>query len=48
MKSKFGSVPPDLQDAYCEIAADDARERDAMEWSEGLVGDALESEDTPR
>jgi predicted CopG family antitoxin len=32
-------VPLDMEDAYREMAADDARERDAMEWSEGVIGD---------
>jgi predicted CopG family antitoxin len=34
-------VPDDMEAAYCEMAADEARERDAMEWVEGLVGDSL-------
>jgi predicted CopG family antitoxin len=34
-------VPMDMEAAYREMAADDARERDAMEWSEGLIGDSL-------
>lgn len=34
-------VPPDIEAAYREMAADDARERDAKEWSEGLIGDVL-------
>jgi len=34
-------VPTDIEAAYRDMAADDARERDAVEWSEGLVGDSL-------
>jgi hypothetical protein len=34
-------VPLDTEAAYREMAADDARERDALEWSEGLIGDSL-------
>jgi len=26
---------------YCEMAADYAREKEALEWCEGVVGDAL-------
>jgi predicted CopG family antitoxin len=33
-------VPSDVEAAYREMAADDAREREAMEWSEGLIGDS--------
>jgi hypothetical protein len=29
----------DLDEAYREMAADEEREREAMEWSEGLIGD---------
>jgi hypothetical protein len=39
---------PDLRDAYREMAADKSREREAMEWAEGLIGDALESADASR
>jgi predicted CopG family antitoxin len=34
-------VPSDVEAAYREMAADDARERDAVEWSEGVIGDSL-------
>ena len=34
-------VPADIEAAYREMAADHAREGDAMEWSEGLIGDSL-------
>jgi hypothetical protein len=30
-----------LEEAYRDMAADQAREREAEEWSEGLIGDAL-------
>ena len=36
-------VPLDIEAAYREMAADDARERDAMEWSEGLIADSIPS-----
>ena len=31
----------DIEAAYREMAADDARERDATEWSEGVISDSL-------
>jgi hypothetical protein len=31
----------DLSDAYREMALDSERERDALEWSEGLIGDIV-------
>jgi predicted CopG family antitoxin len=33
-------VPEDIEAAYREMAADDARERDATEWSEGVISDS--------
>jgi hypothetical protein len=38
-------IPAALDDAYARMAADEAREREALEWSEGLLGDAS---DDPR
>ena len=32
-------VDADLEAAYREMASDEARESDAAEWSEGLIGD---------
>ncbi|MEE8407011.1 MAG: addiction module antitoxin [Acidimicrobiia bacterium] len=32
-------VDADLEAAYREMALDEARESDAAEWSEGLIGD---------
>jgi hypothetical protein len=32
-------LPRNLQRAYEELAADEAREAAAREWSEGLIGD---------
>jgi hypothetical protein len=29
----------DLDDAYREMAADSVREREALEWANGVVGD---------
>jgi hypothetical protein len=35
--------------AYREMALDTGRERDALEWSEGLIGDAAgDRPDAPR
>ena len=34
-------LPQDTEAAYCEMAADYAREKEALEWCEGVVGDAL-------
>ena len=33
----------DLAAAYREMAADEEREREALEWSEGLLGDVADS-----
>jgi predicted CopG family antitoxin len=41
-------VPADLNAAYQEMAADEAREREALEWSEALVGDIAGPEDATR
>ena len=38
-------VDADLEAAYREMAYDEARESDATEWSEGLIGDVA---DEPR
>jgi len=35
----------DLDEGYREMAADEEREREAMEWTEGLTGDVA---DEPR
>jgi len=29
-----------MEASYREMAADEAREQEALEWSEGLIGDA--------
>ena len=34
-------LPKELDDAYAAMARDEAREADALEWSEGLVGDGM-------
>jgi hypothetical protein len=34
-------MPSDIEAGYREIADDSDRERAALEWSEGLVGDSL-------
>ena len=39
-------APPDMADAYREMADDGTREWDAMEWSEALIGEALTSPQT--
>ncbi|MBM3739519.1 MAG: NAD(P)H-dependent oxidoreductase [Acidobacteria bacterium] len=33
-------VPEEIEAAYREMAADRAREQEALEWSEGLIGDS--------
>ena len=38
-------TPKGLEQGYADMAADEAREADAAEWSEGLIGDAA---DEPR
>jgi hypothetical protein len=38
-------VDKDLEVAYLEMAQDEAREEDAREWSEGLIGNV---DDEPR
>ncbi|HEX9854062.1 MAG TPA: addiction module antitoxin [Acidimicrobiia bacterium] len=38
-------VDADLEGAYREMASDEARESDAGQWSEGLIGDVA---DEPR
>ena len=35
-------VGPDLDAAYREMAQDEAREAEALEWAEGTVGDAAD------
>ena len=35
-------VEMDLSAAYAEMAADEAREADAEEWSHGLIGDVVD------
>jgi predicted CopG family antitoxin len=34
-------LTPDLSDAYAQMAADEAREAEAEEWSEALLSDLL-------
>jgi predicted CopG family antitoxin len=41
-------VPADLNAAYREMAADEACEQEALEWSEALVGDAAGTDDVER
>ncbi len=38
-------VLPELEAAYREMAADEEREREALEWSEAVIGDVP---DAPR
>ena len=33
-------VPEDIEASYWEMAADEAREKEALEWSEGLIADS--------
>jgi hypothetical protein len=34
-------LPKELDDAYAAMARDEAREADALEWAECLVGDGM-------
>jgi len=34
-------LPKELDDAYAAMARDEAREADALEWAEGLIGDGM-------
>ena len=44
IKAEEQEVPlEDLATAYREMAADEEREREASEWSEGLLGDVADS-----
>ena len=33
-------VPQDLEASYRDMAADQAREREALDWSEGVISDS--------
>ena len=35
-------LPKELEDAYAAMAKDEDRETEALEWSETLMGDALD------
>jgi hypothetical protein len=35
-------VPEDMEAAYSEMARDEQREREANEWTEGVIGDVAE------
>jgi len=37
-------VPHDIETAYRDMAADHAREQEALEWSEGVIADSLIAE----
>ena len=37
-------VPQDIEAAYRDMAADPAREQEALEWSEGLIADSAVTE----
>ena len=39
---------PDLNDAYAAMAADEAREAEALAWSDALIADANEEADAAR
>ena len=41
-------IQTDLDAAYQEMGDDEVRERQALEWSEGTVGDSLRSGDDSR
>ena len=38
----------DLDAAYADMAADESREAEAVEWSEALIADAVDKADEPR
>jgi predicted CopG family antitoxin len=35
-------LPEDMEAAYRDMAADEDREREALAWSEGLIGDTVD------
>ena len=35
-------LPEDMETAYRDMVADEDREREALAWSEGLIGDAMD------
>lgn len=35
-------LPAAIEEAYRQMAADEAREKEAAEWAEGLVGDVAD------
>lgn len=37
-------VPHDIEAAYRDMAADQVREQEALEWSEGLIADSSSTE----
>ena len=37
-------VPQDIEAAYRDMAADQAREQEALEWSEGVIADSASTE----
>ena len=37
-------VPQDLEASYRDMAADEAREQEALDWSEGVIADSSLSE----
>jgi predicted CopG family antitoxin len=37
-------VPQDIEAAYREMASDEAREQEALEWSEGVISDSASTE----
>jgi hypothetical protein len=35
-------IPSDIEEAYRQMTADEEREAEAMEWTEGLIGDVVD------
>jgi hypothetical protein len=35
-------ISSDIEEAYRQMAADEEREAEAMEWTEGLIGDVVD------
>lgn len=36
-------LDPDIENGYCKMAQDEAREKDAAEWEEATLGDAYDA-----
>ncbi len=43
----YEHLPQDIEAGYRDMAADQVREREALEWSEGVIGDSLPRGSSP-